>query len=41
MCPRHGAYFDVRTGAATFPAVEPVRTFALTIDGDEIALAST
>ena len=28
MCPRHGAYFDVTTGAAlTLPAVLPVRTY--------------
>jgi 3-phenylpropionate/trans-cinnamate dioxygenase ferredoxin subunit len=39
-CPRHGAYFDVTTGAAlTMPAILPVRTFALRIDGDDIFLA--
>jgi 3-phenylpropionate/trans-cinnamate dioxygenase ferredoxin component len=27
VCPRHGATFDVRTGAATLPAVMPVSTF--------------
>jgi 3-phenylpropionate/trans-cinnamate dioxygenase ferredoxin subunit len=37
MCPRHGAYFDVRTGAAlTLPAVIPVRTYAVRVDGDEV-----
>jgi len=37
MCPRHGAYFDVKTGAAlTLPAVLPVRTFPVRIEGDEI-----
>ncbi len=37
MCPRHGAYFDVTTGAAlTFPAVIPVRTYAVRIEGDAI-----
>ncbi len=36
MCPRHGAYFDVRTGAATFPAIVPVRTFAVRIEDDDI-----
>jgi 3-phenylpropionate/trans-cinnamate dioxygenase ferredoxin subunit len=31
-CPRHGAYFDVTTGAAlTLPAVLPVRTFPVHI----------
>lgn len=35
-CPRHGAKFDVKTGAAlSMPAVVPVRTFAVEIkDGD-------
>ena len=34
-CPRHGAYFDVTTGdALTFPAVVPIRTYALrVVDG--------
>jgi len=37
MCPRHGAYFDVRTGAAlTLPAVVPVETFPVRVEGDEI-----
>ncbi len=36
MCPRHGAYFDVRTGAATFPAILPVRIFVVRIEGDAI-----
>ncbi len=37
MCPRHGAYFDVRTGAAlTLPAVIPVRTYAVRVEGDEV-----
>jgi 3-phenylpropionate/trans-cinnamate dioxygenase ferredoxin subunit len=39
-CPRHGAYFDVTTGAAlTMPAVLPVRTFALRTEGDAVYLA--
>jgi 3-phenylpropionate/trans-cinnamate dioxygenase ferredoxin subunit len=37
MCPRHGAFFDVRTGAAlTLPAVLPVRTYKVRIEGDAI-----
>jgi 3-phenylpropionate/trans-cinnamate dioxygenase ferredoxin subunit len=37
MCPRHGAYFDVTTGAAlTLPAILPVRTFPVRVEGDAI-----
>ena len=37
MCPRHGALFDVTTGAAlTLPAVIPLETYAVTIDGEQI-----
>lgn len=36
-CPRHGARFDVRTGAVTrMPAVVPVRTFPVRIEEDSI-----
>jgi 3-phenylpropionate/trans-cinnamate dioxygenase ferredoxin subunit len=36
-CPRHGARFDVRTGEATLmPAVMPVQTFPVRIDGDDL-----
>jgi len=36
-CPRHGAQFDVRTGAACrFPAVSPVATYAVRVVGDDI-----
>lgn len=36
-CPRHGARFDVRTGAAlTMPAVTPTRRFAVRVEGDTI-----
>ncbi len=39
MCPRHGAYFDVTTGAAlTLPAITPVRTYRVRVEGDEIFL---
>ncbi len=38
-CPRHGARFDVRTGDATeLPAVVPVDTFTVRVDGDDIEL---
>jgi 3-phenylpropionate/trans-cinnamate dioxygenase ferredoxin subunit len=37
VCPRHGATFDVRSGAAlTLPAVMPVMTFPVTIEGDAV-----
>jgi 3-phenylpropionate/trans-cinnamate dioxygenase ferredoxin subunit len=36
-CPRHGARFNVRTGAAVqLPAFEPVETHAVRVDGDAI-----
>jgi 3-phenylpropionate/trans-cinnamate dioxygenase ferredoxin subunit len=38
-CPRHGAQFDVRTGAVRrFPATSPVPTYAVRVAGDEIQL---
>ncbi len=37
MCPRHGAYFDVKTGQAlTLPAILPVRTFPVRVEGDDV-----
>jgi 3-phenylpropionate/trans-cinnamate dioxygenase ferredoxin subunit len=39
MCPRHGAYFDVTTGTAlTLPAILPLPTYAVRVDGDDIYL---
>jgi 3-phenylpropionate/trans-cinnamate dioxygenase ferredoxin subunit len=36
-CPRHGATFDVTTGRAlTLPAVIPLETYPVTLDGDDI-----
>lgn len=38
-CPLHGAQFDIRTGEAlTFPAVTPVETYRVTVEGDAIML---
>jgi 3-phenylpropionate/trans-cinnamate dioxygenase ferredoxin component len=36
VCPRHGATFDVRTGAATPPAVMPVLTFPVRVAQGDI-----
>jgi len=36
-CPRHGARFDVRTGAAkALPAIVPIPTFAVKVDGQDV-----
>jgi 3-phenylpropionate/trans-cinnamate dioxygenase ferredoxin subunit len=36
-CPRHGAKFDVRTGAAlTMPATKPTASHEVKIDGDDV-----
>jgi 3-phenylpropionate/trans-cinnamate dioxygenase ferredoxin subunit len=36
-CPRHGARFDVRTGAATqLPAFQPVATHDVRVEGDSL-----
>ncbi len=36
-CPRHGARFNVRTGEVkTLPAIVPIPTFEVKIEGDEI-----
>jgi 3-phenylpropionate/trans-cinnamate dioxygenase ferredoxin component len=37
MCPRHGAIFDVTTGAAlTMPAIIPLPTYAVRLEGDDV-----
>jgi 3-phenylpropionate/trans-cinnamate dioxygenase ferredoxin component len=37
VCPWHGACFSVRTGEAlSLPAIEPVETFPVILQGDEI-----
>ena len=36
-CPRHGAKFDVTNGrAVVLPAVRPVKTYAVQVDGDDV-----
>lgn len=36
-CPRHGAKFDVTDGrAVVLPAVVPVRTYPVQVDGDDV-----
>ncbi len=37
QCPRHGARFDIRSGAAlSMPAFEPTPTYEVQVDGGEI-----
>lgn len=38
-CPRHGARFDVTSGrAVVLPAVRPVKTYAVEVDGDDVKI---
>ena len=40
-CPRHGARFNVRTGAATLmPAVMPVPTYPIKIEGNQVFVST-
>ncbi|MDX1615880.1 MAG: non-heme iron oxygenase ferredoxin subunit [Candidatus Promineifilaceae bacterium] len=40
-CPRHGALFDVRDGSVlSMPAVVPVPTYDVRIEGDDILVES-
>ena len=40
ICPRHGARFSLRTGAAlTPPAYEPVRTYAIRVSNGMVEIA--
>ena len=40
VCPRHGARFDVKTGAVrTLPAYAPVPTYQVKIEGADILIA--
>ncbi len=37
QCPRHGARFDIRTGAAlSFPAFEATNSYMVKIDGNDV-----
>ena len=39
-CPRHGARFDVKTGRAlTLPAVIPVQSYPVQVNGDAIEVS--
>jgi 3-phenylpropionate/trans-cinnamate dioxygenase ferredoxin subunit len=41
QCPRHGARFDVRTGAAlSFPAFEATAAYAVRIEGQDVLIES-
>jgi len=38
-CPRHGARFDLKTGAVrALPAVKAVRTYPVSVEGEEISV---
>lgn len=40
-CPRHGARFDIRTGAAlSLPAFEPTETYAVQVEGQDVYIES-
>ncbi|HCB48906.1 MAG: biphenyl 2,3-dioxygenase [Anaerolineae bacterium SG8_19] len=40
-CPRHGALFDIRDGAVlSMPAVTPVPTYEVKVEGDDIFVES-
>jgi len=39
-CPLHGAAFNIKTGEAlTPPATEPLATYAVRVDGDDVLVA--
>ena len=38
-CPCHGARYDVKTGAVVLPpAVEPIKTYKASIEGEDVVL---
>jgi nitrite reductase/ring-hydroxylating ferredoxin subunit len=41
QCPDHGAIFDLRTGEAlALPAVSPVETYKVSVEGDDVFIES-
>ena len=37
ICPRHGARFSIKTGAAlTFPAITPVEAYPVRVEGEDL-----
>jgi 3-phenylpropionate/trans-cinnamate dioxygenase ferredoxin subunit len=41
-CPKHGSLFSLETGEAlSLPAVKPVATYPVEIDGDDVLVSST
>ena len=39
VCPRHGARFNLKTGAQTMPAFSPVPRYRVKVEGDDILIA--
>lgn len=39
ICPRHGARFNVKTGAQTMPAFAPAPLYQVKIEGNDILIA--
>ena len=38
-CPRHGAKFDIRSGAAlTMPATRPTKSYAVKVEGEDVLI---
>lgn len=39
-CPRHGAQFNIKTGAAlTLPATKPIEVYRIELQGDDVMVA--
>lgn len=39
ICPRHGARFDIKTGAVRrMPAVTPVESYPVRVEGDDLSI---